>query len=69
LLKVGLVSLQTCDSFASLGNIRLVLGLELVECNLELLVLRFGLIGTIAGSGEELRESFGLRVQSLSGSL
>jgi len=50
-LKVGLVSLQTCDSFASLGDIRLVLGLELIECDLELLVLRFGLIGTLAGSG------------------
>jgi len=51
LLKVGLVSLQTRDSFASLGDIRFVLGLEFVKRNLELLILRLGLVGTLAGSG------------------
>jgi hypothetical protein len=45
LLSIGLLSLQTSDSFASL------LGLELIQGCLDLLVLRLGLVSTFAAGG------------------
>jgi hypothetical protein len=51
LLKVGLVSLQTRDRFTSLGDVCFVLSLELIEASYKLLVLRLGLVGTLASSG------------------
>jgi hypothetical protein len=50
-LEIGLVSLQTCDSFTGLGYIRFMLGFELVEGNLQLLVLDLDLVCTFTSSG------------------